>query len=266
LQEGTHLAIETLEDPNAVPGTGVNWFKVAAPILASIILIVSVFTSGGYLMQAVVDEKENRTMELLATSLSPQQIMSGKILALLSVGLTQVLIWSIFPLLVILLMGSYLPFLFGVAIDWSLIGLIAATTLPTFVLVSALMATVGATVTEAREGQQVSALITLPVMAPYMLISVIVANPNGPIAIALTFFPLTSAITLLMRVAFATVPDWQIGLSTGLLLFWAIGSLWLAGRVFRAGMLRYGKRMGWSDVLEAVTLRKADQPVKVHIQ
>jgi ABC-2 type transport system permease protein len=261
LRQGANLTIEAIQEERRVEGF--DWFKVAAPIVAAIILTVSVFTSGGYLMQAVVEEKENRTMEILATSLSPQQIMTGKVLALLSVGLTQVLVWSAFPLVVLLLASPYLPFLFGVSIDWKLIALIVLTTLPTFVMISALMAAVGATVTESREGQQVSTLITLPVMAPFMLTSLIITNPGGPIPVALSIFPLTAGLTLLLRMAFATVPGWQIALSATLLVLSAVGSLWLAGRLFRMGMLRYGKRMGWKDVFEAAAARRPVQPVEV---
>lgn len=254
--EGASLKIEATQEETS-PDSQL-WFKIGAPIAAAVMLIVSVFTSTGYLMQAVVEEKENRTMELLATSLSPMQIMGSKILALISVGLTQVFAWGFFPLLTLIVVGAYLPLLTGIQVDWKLIALIFATAIPTFLLISALMATIGVTVTEAREGQQVSTLVTLPVMAPFMLLSVIMMNPNGIVAVALSLFPLTAAMTLLLRMAFSTVPGWQIGLSLLLLVLSAVGALWLAGRVFRLGMLRYGKRMGWKDVFQAITLRSPE--------
>lgn len=232
-----------------------EWYKILAPIAVGIFLTVSVFTSGGYLMQAVVDEKENRTMEIIATSLSPMQIMGGKIIALILVGLTQVTIWSLFPLIVIFVAGPYVPFLKDFLIDWKLLVLAAITALPTFVLISALMATIGATITESSEGQQVSALVTLPAMAPFMLMSAILANPGGIIAVGLSLFPLTAALTLLLRMAFASVPLWQTILSVTLLIVSAVGALWLSGRVFRIGMLRYGKKMGLKDIMAAITSR-----------
>lgn len=250
LVEGADLDIQVTQEDRGMPGS--EWFKIGAPIAAGIFLIVSVFTSSGYLMQAVVEEKENRTMELLATSVSPMQIMGGKIVALISVGLTQVLAWGFFPILMVLLARASVPFLRDITINWKMIGLVVITSIPTFLLVSSLMATIGATVTEAREGQQVSTLITLPVMAPFMLLSVIMMNPQGILAVVLTFFPLTAALTLLIRIAFSTVPAWQIVISEIVLVLSAVGSVWLAGRVFRIGMLRYGKRMGWKDVFQAV--------------
>jgi ABC-2 type transport system permease protein len=228
-----------------------DWFKIVAPIVAGIFLVISVFTSSGYLMQAVVEEKENRTMEILATSVSPGQIMSGKIIALIAVGLTQVFVWALFPLIALLAARAYLPFLQDVQINWGTIGMIVLLALPTFVLISALMATVGAAVTEAREGQQVSGLIAMPVWIPFMLMGVLINNPGSPIAIFFSFFPLTAALTVLIRYAFSSVPSWQIAVSAGILIVTAVGSLWLAGRVFRLGMLRYGQRMNWKEIFRA---------------
>ena len=92
----------------------------------------------------------------------------------------------------------------------------------------------------------------MPVMAPVMLIGVLVGNPSGVIAMFLSFFPLTASLGLLIRMAFSTVPTWQIIVSTAILVVSAAGALWLAGRVFRFGMLRYGKRMGWKDVFQSI--------------
>ncbi len=251
LVEGSELVIQATQEDRRVANN--EWFKIAAPIIAGFFLLISVSTSSGYLMNAVVEEKENRTMEILATSLSPMQIMGGKILALIFVGWTQIFVWGFFPFLAIFFMKPYLPFLQNVTVDWKLFGLILVTALPTFVLISSLMASIGATLTESSEGQQVSTLIILPEMVPFMFLSVIMANPHGALAIGLSFFPLTAAITLLLRMAFTTVPVWQIALSSVILLLSAAVSLWLAGRIFRIGMLRYGKRMSLKDVLRAVS-------------
>jgi ABC-2 type transport system permease protein len=250
VMEGPDLNIITTQDDRQMQAN--DWFKVVAPIAAAILLLMAVFTSSGYLMQAVVEEKENRTMEILVTSISPSQIMSGKVIALIGVGLTQVLAWTLFPIIGLLVASAYLPFLQDVKVDLRLLGLMLLLIVPTFILIAALMAAVGATVTEAREGQQVSGLITLPVMVPFMLMGVLINNPGSPVALFLSFFPLTAALTVLLRMAFSSVPPWQVYLSAGILLASSAGSLWLAGRVFRLGMLRYGQRMGWKDVLQAM--------------
>lgn len=252
---GSTLKLQTPHDPGEAQNP--PWFRILLPIAVGVFLIVSVFTSSGYLMQAVVEEKENRTMEILATSASPEAIMGGKIIALILVGLTQILVWSAAPLVALVFARAYIPFLSSITLDWAQIGLMVLTALPTFVLIAALMASIGATATEAREGQQVSGLVTLLAMLPFMLVGAILANPNGIIAMVLSFFPLTASLTLLLRMAFTDVPLWQTLLSVSILLAASVGALWLAGRLFRVGMLRYGKRMDWKDILQAVGLRRA---------
>ena len=234
----------------AAQNSGYGWVKTALPLVAAAFLMIAVFTSSGYLMQAVVEEKENRTMELLATSASPGQIMGGKISALVCVGLTQILAWSIIPAVGVYYVATRTTILSGM--DFRPLLLVLITALPTFLIVAALMAAIGATITESGEGQQIASLVTTPVMAPMFLSGLIATSPNGPLAVALSFFPLTASITLLVRAGFASVPAWQIALTTLILILSAAGSVWLAGRIFRAGMLRFGKRMGWRDVFRAL--------------
>ena len=128
------------------------------------------FTAGGYLMQAVVEEKENRTMEVIITSVSPNQFMAGKIIGDTCVGLTQILAWMLFIVVPILIGRNAITLLQGIQISTQTLLVLVFTMLPSFVLVAALMATIGATVTEAREGQQMTGLISLPIWIPYMLI------------------------------------------------------------------------------------------------
>lgn len=254
VMSGPELVIESTGEGRQMADG--EWINIAAPIAAGIFLIVSVFTSSGYLMQAVVEEKENRTMEILATSLSPMQIMSGKVLALISVGLTQAFVWGIVPVIGIVLAGSAGLFPDGMVVNWGRIALVLITGLPTFVIMAAVMATIGATITESNEGQQVSGLVSMIVMSPFMLISLIMFNPNGALATFMSFFPLTACLTLLLRLAFGTVPGWQVYISTAILIFSSVGSLWLAGKVFRMGMLNYGKAMGWKDIASAAFSRR----------
>jgi ABC-2 type transport system permease protein len=115
-------------------------------------------------------------------------------------------------------------------------------------MVSAFMALIGATVSEAREGQQMIGLIGLPIWIPYMLTAVIIENPNSPLAVALSLFPLTSSMTMLLRQGVTILPAWQIALSSGILVISAILAIWLAGKAFRLGMLRYGKRLSLREI------------------
>jgi ABC-2 type transport system permease protein len=95
-------------------------------------------------------------------------------------------------------------------------------------------------------------MVMLPAMLPYLLASNFMVNPTGPIAILFSFFPLTAAVTLLFRLAFSTVPTWQIIASTGTLLLSTVAAFWFAGRVFRIWMLRYRKPVNWKEKLRTV--------------
>jgi ABC-2 type transport system permease protein len=218
------------------------------PIIAAIGFVIAMFTAGGYLMQAVVEEKENRTMEVILTSVSPNQFMTGKIIADISIGLTQILAWLLFIIIAIRVGAQSLDFLQGIQVSPQLVLLSLVILLPTFVMVSAFMALIGATVSEAREGQQMIGLIGLPIWIPYMLTAVIIENPNSPLAVALSLFPLTSSMTMLLRQGVTILPAWQIALSSGILVISAILAIWLAGKAFRLGMLRYGKRLSLREI------------------
>lgn len=251
LIEGADLQVETLNDESQAAGFGLV-LKFLLPLFSGLALMVAVFTSSGYLMQAVVDEKENRTMEIMITSLSPAQMMAGKVIGLIGVGLTQILLWMLMAAVALFFVRQNLNF-FGLSgLDFSGLWLALAVIIPAFVMISALMAAVGATVTEAREGQQVTGLITLPVMLPFFLFAVLLNNPNGPIAVAFSFFPLTAPLTLIIRSGFAEVPTWQLAVSLLILVLSAVGSLWLAGQIFRLGMLRYGQRVRLREVFDSL--------------
>ena len=105
------------------------------------------------------------------------------------------------------------------------------------------MGAVGATATEAREAQQIAGWFTIPLTIPFWFINAIMLNPNGAVSTAMSLFPITAPIALPMRAVFTTVPVWQIVLSVTLAWVLAIFMLWLSGRVFRLGMLRFGKRI-----------------------
>jgi ABC-2 type transport system permease protein len=187
-----------------------NFINILLPLLAGILFIVGMSTSSGYLMQTVVEEKENRTMEIMVTSVSPGQLMSGKVIADIVIGVTQLLVWAIFIILALIVGKNYIPFLGGLKFSGEMVGIIVAVMVPAFIMISGLMAAVGATVSEASEGQQIMGLFTIPIWLPYILITVFIQNPNSPLAVAMSFFPLTAPMTIALRIGFSTIPTWQI--------------------------------------------------------
>lgn len=246
ITEGNNIIVRSEDGSRQMSGK--DWFNILVPFIAGVAFIIAIFTSSGYLLQAVVEEKENRTMEIIVTSVSPAQLMTGKIIGDIFIGLTQFAGWIAFVVLTVLIGRHYFSWLNAVSLSPGMVWLVVAILLPSFVMVAALMATVGATVTEASEGQQIAGLFSLPVWIPYILIYPIMSNPNGSLAIALSFFPFTAPLTVILRAGFTIIPSWQIALSMVILVCSAMGALWLAGRAFRRGMLQYGRRLTWGEI------------------
>ncbi|MDW8227953.1 MAG: ABC transporter permease, partial [Anaerolineales bacterium] len=246
LLEGSEVVVLSPDGSRvAAQNTFLNFFL---PMLMGIAFIIAMFTTGGYLVQAVTEEKENRTMEVIITSVSPGQFMAGKILGDIAIGLTQIVVWVLFGALIVLGGRSSLEFLRSVQIAPQTIWLTILIVLPSFVTIAALTAAIGAAVTEAREGQQVIGILVLPVWIPYMFMFTLMTNPNSPLAVTLSMLPFTAPLTILIRDGMTILPAWQIALSAAIQVATAAGSLWLAGRVFRLGMLRYGKRLRLREV------------------
>jgi len=187
-------------------------------------------------------------MEIVATSVSPEQLMAGKIIGNLSVGLTQIGAWLLVVIIGLIVLVKMVPIGEGFTLDVGYLWLLLLVMLPAFVMIAALMALVGATATESREAQQIAGLFTLPLAVPLWFTSALLANPNSGLSVGLSLFPLTAPLALSLRAGYTNVPLWQTALSIGLLILCAVGALWLAGRAFRLGMLRYGKRLTWREI------------------
>jgi len=225
-----------------------DWFNVLLPFLAGLIFLVTIFSTSGYLMQAVVEEKENRTIEVLVTSITSGQLMAGKISGIIAVGLTQLLGWLGLIILVATVGRFQFAWLLDINIAPDLVLLLLVILIPAFIMVSALMAAIGSVVNEASEGQQLSALVTLPMTIPFWFVLLIMNDPNGTVPVALSVFPLTAPIALTIRSGFTVIPTWQILISVGILILSAFLAIWFAGRAFRQGMLLYGRRLSLKEV------------------
>lgn len=241
--------------PDDVPGGGREFSQRTflsnlLPIFTGIAFLMLLFMSSGYLMGAVIEEKENRTMEIMVTSLSPTQLMGGKVLGTVALSLTHLVVWAAFALLTVFISGHYLGIaaLQNVTLDWRITITMLAIAIPTYVMGAALMTAVGAMVTEAQEAQQMTFIFVLPFWITMWLVKPIVQDPNGPLALGLSIFPLTALPAFIFRITFIPVPRWQIGASVAMLILCAVGAMWLAGRAFRLGMLQYGKRLNLAEL------------------
>jgi ABC-2 type transport system permease protein len=208
------------------------------------LIYISIFLYGAYIMRGVLEEKNNRIVEVIVSSVRPTTLMLGKILGIGAVGLTQYSVWACLALAIALPgvaavagMGEGLPH-----IPAATIGAFVLFFLLGYFLYASIYAALSAPFNTEQEAQQF-------VMIPGMMLILTSTTwffafnqPNGTLATVLSFFPFTAPLMMFMRVSVQTPPLWQIGLSVAILLvtIWAVA--WFAGRVYRVGILMYGKK------------------------
>jgi ABC-2 type transport system permease protein len=216
-------------------------FTFFIPYAVTLLFYIVILTSSSMMLNSITNEKSNRVIEILLTSISPMQLLSGKIIALGMVGLLQTLVWSGTGLLVLRLSGRSLsiPEEFQLPTSilvWGLIFFILG-----YMVYASLMAGVGTLVSSVKEASQATFLIIIPLVIPLVLLSPIINEPNGTLAVILSLFPLTSPVTMMTRLAAGSVPLWQIFAAIILLL---LSSYWIIRSVsgfFRAQYLLSGK-------------------------
>ena len=247
----TNVMVRSLDGNRQFPRGGPT-FGLIMPLLISIAFLLLLLMNSGYLLQAVADEKENRTMEVLVTSVSPLQLIGGKIMGIAAIGLTQLIVWTVVCLVAIVIAGrAGIDWFQDLSVDCSIIAATAVIAIPSYILASALMTAIGATVVSAQEGQPTGALVSVLHLSPVYLSWAIVETPNAALPTVLSFLPFTSLVTVSLRNLFGVVPWWQVAASVAIQTLWAAGALWLAGRAFRLGMLRYGQRLNWRELIKA---------------
>lgn len=221
------------------------------PFAFGFIFVIGIFTTAGYLLQAIVDEKENRTMEILVTSLSPERLMIGKIIGLVGVGLTQIAIWITAGVLAYQIARTNIETVPEITIPLTDVLIAVAWFVPFYLLIACLMAAIGISVTATSEGQQASGILSLLCFSPYWFIVIFIESPDSPLAIFLTLFPFSSSITVLLRRQFTDLPAWQLIASWLILAGSAALALFLVSRLLHLGMLRYGQRLTLREITAA---------------
>lgn len=241
LERETEFTFQSLDGKRT--SSQYDWLKITVPLVVGLLFFITVMTSGGYLMQAIVEEKENRTMEMMITSTSSTELIGGKIIGDMGIGITQMSVWGL-----MIGVGAYafrdkLTFLEHIDLDWRFAAITLIFMLIGYVFICALMGMIGATVTNAQESQQFTGLIVMPMMLPYYLSTVFITSPNSIIPRILSFFPFSAPLAIPLRMSFATVQNWEIALSLVVLTVCSIGAIWLAGKAFRLGMLVYEQKL-----------------------
>jgi len=212
------------------------------PYLFSILLLIAIFTSSGFLLQGLGEEKENRIIEILLSSVSAQQLLTGKVLGLGAAGLAQMLVWLLTARVLVEMASTTIGGLLStLQIPGDLLVLSLVYFILGYLLFAVIMAGAGSIGATAREGQQMTVIFTLPAVVPLWLTYLIVENPDHVVSQILTLFPLTAPITVMIRLGTADIPVWQLVVSIILMIVTIIGLLVLAAKIFRTFLLMYGK-------------------------
>jgi ABC-2 type transport system permease protein len=213
------------------------------------LFMIVMLTASSYLMQTVTTEKETRVMEVLMSSISPTQLLAGKIGGLGLVGFVQMVLWLISSLSALTFipaaagLGTVSPESVLVAIVYFVLG---------YFIYASLMAGLGALMPGSREAAQYTFFILLPLIAPLYIISAILLEPNGPLAVALSLFPLSAPVVMVMRVTATDVPFIEVLIGAVLMAITAVVVVVLAARLFRAQALLRGTKPSLKEVVMAL--------------
>ncbi len=248
------------------------------------IIYFFVFMYGASVMRSVMEEKKNRIVEVIISSVKPFQLMTGKIIGTALVGLTQVGIWVIVGLILLgvgqsfftpesagemsqSLMESSQQMGSTVSQDMAnnqvadILELVGNLNLPLilfsflfyflagYLMYSSLLGAVGAAVDNEEDSQQMVFPITFPLILAIMILFPIARNPEGPIAFWGSIIPFTSPVAMLARVPYG-VPTWELLLSMALLILATVGAIWAAAKIYKTGLLMYGKKVNLKELIK----------------
>lgn len=248
---------------------------------SGILIYITMFIFGAMVMRGVMEEKTNRIAEVVVSSVKPFQLMMGKILGIAAVGLTQFLLWILLVMVLFTAASAFLPHEViqqageanqnmpmgggGVAsnymdkiqhtlIDnvnwWMIISSFLIYFLGGYLFYASLFAAIGSVINEdPQEAQSLMLPVTMPIIFAFIILSTNLDTPDSPIMVWASMIPFTSPIVMMGRIP-SGVPGWQLALSIALLIGGFIGTTWMAGKIYRTGILLYGKKASWKEMFK----------------
>jgi ABC-2 type transport system permease protein len=218
-------------------------------LIMGLMIYMMLIMYGMYVMRAIIEDKNSRVIEVILSSVKPTQYMAGKVIGIGATGLTQFLIWVLTALL-FSIYGLHMVQLFAPDVSQLALPQISPWIYAAFVfyflfgyfLYATLSAAIGSMVNSDSEAQSYSWIIMMPIMLSFFIMFSINNSPNSLLATLLSLFPLFTPILMFARILSNAAPLWQVLLSFVLMILSLWGSLWLCGRIFRIGILMYGKK------------------------
>ncbi|GAA4018422.1 ABC transporter permease [Hymenobacter fastidiosus] len=256
--------------------------------LCGFLIYMFIFIYGVQVMRGVMEEKTSRIVEVVISSVKPFQLMMGKVLGIAAVGFTQLALWVLLSVGISSVMaGSVSPdkmvearvnrttamvrtdtaqdkaakkdgnvaakittALRNADLNVPLIvGCFLFYFLGGYLFYGALFGAIGAAADNETDTQQFMLPVTMPLVLTFVVSqAVLTTNPNGSVAVWMSMIPFTSPIAMMMRLPFGGVPTWQLLVSMGMLILGFLGTIWLAGRIYRVGILMYGKKVNYREL------------------
>ncbi len=228
------------------------------PYGVTMLFYVLILTSASLMLNSLAKEKENRVMEILMSSVRPNQLLAGKILGLGLVGLLQMVFWMGSGLLLLRLGGSTLNIPPSLQLSTELLYWGVPFFILGYLLYATIMAGAGALVPNVKESTQATFIVVLPILVPLLLVGVIINQPDAPLPVILSLIPFTAPNTIMTRMAVTSVPIWQLLTAMalmGITIFFLIRAV---ANMFRAQLLLTGKKFSLGLYLKALTGRDLD--------
>jgi ABC-2 type transport system permease protein len=216
-----------------------------------LLMYVVVLLHGMNVARSIIEEKTSRVFEVLLATIRPEELLAGKILGVGSVGLTQVFIWL--ATATVITSTALLTGVTGggmhVSIGLAQIVFFFVYFLLGFLLYASIAASLGAMVNSEQELQQLNMLLVLPLAACMFVLGAVVTNPSGTLATVISLIPFCTPLIMYLRISIAMPPVWQIALSLVLMALAIYAAIWVASRIYRVGILMYGKRPNLPEIL-----------------
>jgi ABC-2 type transport system permease protein len=220
--------------------------------IVSAILLTLLYTSiamwGSVIMSGVLEEKTSRVVEVVVSSISTRDLFAGKLVGVGAAGLTQFLAWGVALSLLGLAAAAGGATAGAPVLGTGVIVAFAACFLLGYFFYGALFAALGAAVSSPQEAQPLQFLVMLPLVSGFALFPVVLGNPDGALAVVLSMIPFFTPLLMFLRISAMTPPAWQIGLSLLSMLLGIAGAVWLGARIYRVGILMYGKRPTFAEM------------------
>ena len=239
-----NIVFETFEvDKSGLASEGDALISFFIPTLFVMILFMTIFMSGQLLLRSVMEERTNRTIEILLSSISADQLMAGKILGLGMLGLVQMIFY--------LIIGFITAYFKDIPIiEFGQFPLFMIYFITGYIFYSSIYATMGTFFSSEQEAQQTSGLISIVAVLPIIFASYFITNPGSNLTVGLCYFPPITPFMMILRLGTGTVERIEIIFTTLLLIICCWGMIKLSGKIFRTAILLYGKKITLKEILK----------------